>query len=233
MSIHNLLRNISIFQTLSQDELAQAAQFARDKRIKSKTIVYHEGSERDAVYFLMDGLIKTYRTDQEGEEQIVSLIQSGDLFPHAGFLTLDPYQETAVTLADSHLVIMPSRAFRQLILDIPTLSIELIDYMGKKVRELELKLQQVSGQDVNRRIITFMVQLAERLGVRQGDHILISCHITHQELAGTLGTTRESVTRLLNQLKKQRIIEMSRSSIVIHDLRALADWGCCAGRDEP
>ena len=225
MTIQNVLRRISIFQTLSDEELARVAQHARDKCIKSKTVIYHEGSEREEVFILLEGLIKTYQVDQEGDEQVVSLLQSGDLFPHTSFFSLGPHSETAITLADSHLVIMPMRVFRQLILDMPTLSIELIDYMGMKIRELELRLRQVSGHDVNRRIIAFLVQLAEKMGVRQGDHIRIKCHITHQELASTIGSARESVNRLLNQLKKNKIIEMSRSEIIILDMQALMDWG--------
>jgi len=224
MDIKTILRQVTIFHDLNDEEMEHVTRIARSKFMKKKTVIFHEGSEKDAVYFLQDGLVKTVRTDLEGNEQIVSLLQSGDMFPHTGFFNHAPYPATAETLVDTHLVIIPLRYFEQLILDVPTIAMKLIDVMGAKIRELQQKLQQIAGHDVHDRIIAFLLQLAGKLGERRGNHIHIDLPITNQELANAIGTTRETVNRLLNQLKKNDVIESTRSEIIIRDMEALKSW---------
>lgn len=224
MDLKEALRSLTIFNQLDEEALEQVAQIARLKTVKKKTVIFHEGAERDAVYFLQDGLVKTYKTDLDGNEHIVSLLQSGDMFPHTGFFSQDPYPATAETLVDSLLIILSLRYFEQLIQDVPSISKSLIDVMGAKINELQFKIQQITGHDVHGRILTFLNQIANKLGERRGDHIHIELPITNQELANSIGTTRETVNRLLNQLKKKQIIRSTRSEIVILDMEALQNW---------
>lgn len=224
MELRRVLRQMTIFQDLHEDELLHVVKIAREKFIKRKSAIFHEGTDKDAVYFLQDGLVKTYKTDVDGNEQIVSLLQSGEMFPHTGFFDHTPYPATAETLVDTHLVVIPVLDFEQLILDVPTISMKLIDVMGAKIRELQHKLQQIAGHDVHGRILSFLLQLAHKLGEQRDAYIHIELPITNQELANSIGTTRETVNRILNQLKKMNIIEANRSEIIIKDLEALKNW---------
>ena len=224
MDLHHTLRHIPIFRDLNDEELDRITKIAITRSVKKKSTIFHEGDDKEAVYFLQDGLVKTFKTDENGNEQIVSLLQTGDMFPHTGFFHQEPYPATAVTLVDSHLVAIPVRDFEQLILEMPTISMKVIDALGEKIRELLLKLQQFSGHDVHERILSFLLQLADKHGIRKGTNIHIELPVTNQELANSIGTSRETVNRLLNQLKKQHILKSDRSEIVILDIEALKGW---------
>lgn len=224
MEKRNWLQQIPIFRDLNQQELARVEEIAIHRVFRKKTTIFMEGSEKEAVFFIQDGLVKAYKTDEEGHEQIVSLLQTGDMFPHTGFFNQTPYPATTEALVDTHVLAIPVRAFEQLILAMPSIAIKVIDVMGAKIRELQQKLQQFTGHDVHDRIIFFLLQLADKHGEVKGSRIHIELPMTHQELANTIGTTRETVNRLLNQLKKQRILEMHRSEIIILDRDALKRW---------
>lgn len=224
MEIHKVLRLVPIFRDLDEEEMDRIAKIAITRFVRKKSIIFIEGYDKEAVYFIQDGLVKAYKTDEEGNEQIVSLLQTGDMFPHTGFFNQEPYPATAETLVDSYLVAIPVQAFEQLILEMPTISMKVIDVMGAKIRELQQKLQQFAGHNVNGRILSFLLQLADKHGERKGTHIHIDLPVTNQELANSIGTTRETVNRLLNQLKKQKILQSNRSEIVILDIEALKQW---------
>mgnify|MGYP001301198620 CR=1 FL=1 len=87
--------------------------------------------------------------------------------------------------------------------------------------ELQEKLQSLSGQDVKHRVLSFLLKLAEQHGEIKGNKITINLPMTHQEFANSVGTTRETINRLLNQLGKENILETNRNRIVIIDLEAL------------
>lgn len=218
------LRQVTLFRGLNDEELEHIWQIARSKFLKKKNVIFHEGSDKDAVYFIKSGLVKTFKTDIDGNEQIVSLLSKGDMLPHTGFFNQAPYPATAETLSDTHLVILPIRSFEQLIFDVPALSISLINMMGAKIGELQKILMHITGHDVQGRLSAFLLKLADQLGERTGDQIRIELPITNQEIANTIGTTRETVNRLLNQMKREKIVESNRSEIIIRNIDALKEW---------
>jgi CRP/FNR family cyclic AMP-dependent transcriptional regulator len=225
MKNRNMLQQVPLFRDLNQQELARVEEIAIHRVFRKKTTIFMEGGEKEAVFFIQDGLVKAYKTDEEGHEQIVSLLQTGDMFPHTGFFNPTPYPATTEALVDTHVLTIPVHAFEQLILAMPSIAIKVIDVMGTKIRELQQKLQQFSGHDVHGRILFFLLQLADKHGEVKGSRVHIELPMTNQELANAIGTSRETVNRLLNQLKKQRILETHRSEIIILDKDALKRWG--------
>jgi|HigsolmetaGSP12D_1036236.scaffolds.fasta_scaffold01329_2 CRP/FNR family transcriptional regulator len=224
MEIREVLRLVAIFRDLNAEEMDRVAGIAATRLARKKSVLFMEGDDKETVYFIQDGLVKTYKTDANGNEQIVSILQTGDMFPHTGFFNQTPYPATAETLVDTQLVAIPIRAFERLILEVPTIAMKVIDALGAKIRELQQKLQQFAGRDVHERILSLLLQLADKHGLRKGTRICIELPVTHQELAHSIGTTRETVNRLLSQLKKQGILETNRSEMVIRDLEALKQW---------
>lgn len=143
------------------------------------------------------------------------------MFPHTGFFNAHPYPATAEAITPTELLAIPVRLFERLMLSTPSIAIKIMRVLGDKIRELQDKLQVLSGQDVRNRVLSFLLMLAEQHGQTHGDQIIINLPMTHQEFANSIGTTRETANRLLNQLTKEHLIEVDRSRIIILDLQAL------------
>ncbi|WP_231571062.1 Crp/Fnr family transcriptional regulator [Gordoniibacillus kamchatkensis] len=201
-SHHFDIRQVPLFRDLNAQEIARIEEIAIHRAFKKKSTIFMEGGEKEAVFFIKDGLVKAYKTDEEGHEQIVSMLQAGDMFPHTGFFNPTPYPATTEALVDTRLLAIPVRAFEQLVMAMPSIAIKVIDVMGAKIRDLQQTLQQVTGHHVNGRILAFLLQLADKHGEAKGSRIHIELPVTNQELASTIGTSRETVNRLLNQLKR-------------------------------
>lgn len=225
-----LLRSVPMFRDLSEDEMESLSNMMIQRSYPKKSIVFNEGSEKEAVYFIQSGLIKTYKTDENGHQHIVSFLKTGDMFPHTGLFHNNPYPATAETIVPTELLAMPVRPFEHFLTAVPGVSVKMMRVMSEKLLELQAKLQELTGHDVQNRGQSFLLKLAENNGRMKNGKIHIDIPMTHQDIANTIGTTRETVNRLLNQLRKEGIVEMSRSGFVIHDLEALRHWADSDGR---
>jgi CRP/FNR family cyclic AMP-dependent transcriptional regulator len=218
---NEILKLVPLFRELTPDELERIWGIAILRNYRKKNVIFTEGSEKEAVFFVRDGLIKAYKTDENGHEHIVSFLKSGDMFPHTSFFNQNPYPATAEALMDSQLLAIPVLSFEHLMMDTPAIAIKVMRVMGEKIKELQEKLQEITGHDMQYRGLLFLLKLAKNNGTIKNGAVHINVPLTHQEFANTIGTTRETVNRLINQLRKDGILETSRNGFVILDHDAL------------
>jgi CRP/FNR family transcriptional regulator len=219
-----ILKSVPLFRSLVPEELERISNIVIQRTFPKKTVIFIEGSDKEAVFFIRSGLVKTYKTDENGHEQIVSFLKEGDMFPHIGLFNKNPYPATAETIVDTVLLAIPVHQFEHLLLDMPSIAVKALGVLGEKIRELQEKIQEMSGQDVNQRAVSLLVKLAEQHGVNKNGHIHIELPLTHQEFANTVGTSRETINRLLNHLRKEKIIDVERSRVIVLDLDALFQY---------
>lgn len=210
----SFFEQLSLFHDLSSHELDRLLEITYERIVPKKSIIFSEGEPKEAVYFIYDGLVKTYKTDENGNEQIVSILKTGDMFPHTGFYHTHPYPATAETIVDTRLYVLPIQLFEQFMFQNPSVAVKMMYVMGEKIVELQERLQSITGQDARQRILTFLLQLANHHG--KHDHHTIDIHVpmTHQEIANTIGTTRETINRLLHQLENEGVIKIHRNRIL-------------------
>ena len=220
----DLLRLVPLFRDLNEEELERIWNIAIQRSYLKRTPIFTEGSDKEAVFFIQDGLVKAFKTDENGHEQIVSFLKTGDLFPHTGFFNQSPYPATAEAIVDTKLLAIPIKSFEQLMLNTPQISIKVMRAMSDKIVELQVKLQGLTGQAVQDRGVAFLLKLAENNGTMQKGSVHIDIPMTHQEFASVIGTTRETVSRLLNQLRKENIVNTHRNGFIILDYDALKIW---------
>lgn len=217
-------KQVPLFQDLNIQEMERVEEIIISRNVSKKSVIFSEGAKKEAVYFIHEGLVKTYKTDENGHEQIVSFLKTGDMFPHTGFFDQHPYPATAEAIIDTQLLAIPVQLFEQLMMNNPSIAIKMMRVMGGKIRELQEKLQVLTGQDVKQRALSFLLMMADQHGEVKDDKITINLPMTHQEFANSVGTTRETINRLLNQLEKEGILEVERNRIVIINLRTLKEF---------
>lgn len=221
----DMLGMVTLFRDLTHEELERVIGIAIQRTYRKKTVVFTEGSDKEAVFFIQEGLVKAFKTDENGHEHIVSFLKSGDMFPHTGFFNQNPYPATTETVVNTQLLAIPVRSFEQLMMDTPAIAIKVMRVMSEKIKELQEKLQELTGHDVQDRGLSFLLKLAENHGTENKDGTLrINIPMTHQEFANAIGTTRETVNRFMNQLRKEGIIDPHRNGYAILNYEALKNW---------
>lgn len=88
------LKNVTLFRKLSDQELDSIVKISQVRVYKPRTFVFMQGEPLERVFFIQSGTVKIYKTDINGKEQIVSILQTGEMFPHAGFFVEEPIQPT-------------------------------------------------------------------------------------------------------------------------------------------
>lgn len=219
--IGQMLRKVPIFRELDELEYQKIEEITILHTYQRKSNVFMEGEPRRAVFFILEGIVKVYKTDVHGNEHIVNFLKPGDMFPHVGFFDQSPYPATTEVVEPTELCVIPIKSFEQTIIGTPTIAIKVMRVLGEKILELQAKLQDFGVHDVNYRIVSLLLRLANEHGTQEGNQVQINLPLTHQEFANMLGTTRETVNRLFNQLKKARILTVQRRKIVIQDVHAL------------
>lgn len=221
-NMNQLLKQIPLFSKLEDRDLSILSTITTKRLYHKKEIVFMEGEEREAVYFIAKGVIKTSKSDFNGKEHIINFLQAGEMFPHVGFFEETPYPATAETLEETELYIIRIQDFDQLMLDHPNIAVQVMKIMGQKLSLLTERIRELSTKDVRHRVIATLIRLGEESGTNGIDQpVSITIPLTNTNLANMVGSTRESINRVLNELKKNDLLTVSRSSIEIVSLSAL------------
>jgi CRP/FNR family cyclic AMP-dependent transcriptional regulator len=209
------IREIPIFSDLTAEESEKVANLVQIRKFEKESFIFYEGDERKAVYFVRSGLVKVTKLDEDGREQIVSILQTGDMFPHVGFFDTAPYPGTAQALEHCVLAAFPVSDFEYLLMHSPKIALKVMRVMGQKILELQKKLQDVTIQNAFDRTVHALLHLCQKHGEDAGDGTILSFRLTNRELANMIGTSRETVNRVLNDLKRQGYVEFMKESIWI------------------
>lgn len=219
--ITGALKKFSLFSELNYEELQKLADIATKKQYPRRQYVFMEGERRKAVFFISSGSVKTFKVDRGGNEQVMNFLHSGDMFPHVGFFDDTPYPATAEVLQSAELLIIPIDDFQHLLLTHPRIAIKVMKIMNQKLLSLIERVQQLVSQDMKQRVVQTLIRLAAESGTETEDGIFIDMPITNRDFAGIVGASRETVNRILNQLKKEQLIDPRRNGILIYDLKKL------------
>ncbi|PKR77104.1 Crp/Fnr family transcriptional regulator [Halalkalibacillus sediminis] len=216
-------RQFTIFRDLTDEELVEISDISHQKSIKKHENIFLEGDRREEVFFIQSGLVKIYKLSEEGEEQIISILHSNEMFPHVGFFDDSPYPATAFTLTDTELLSIPIEAFEEWLIRNPKVTIKVMKVIGEKLLQLQERVQTMTTPDVMKRVVGTLCSFIHELGEedRSDGSIHVRVPITNSEFANLVGVRRETVNRTFSKLKKEGILSYNRQEIVIHNFAEL------------
>ncbi|MCP1384554.1 response regulator [Runella salmonicolor] len=204
----------------SFESLKKLSENKKTKLFKKREIIYSEGNYPNAVYFLKSGKVKNFKTNEFGKEYIIELHKPGDFFGYLDLLENTAYQDSAVTLQDSEVVIIPKDEFNSLLYNNRDVASKFIKILSNEVREREERLLKLAYNSVRKRVAESLIMLANRYQEDKTKHFAIA--ITREDLASIVGTATETVIRTLSDFKEESLIEMKGSLITVLDYEKLA-----------
>jgi CRP/FNR family transcriptional regulator, cyclic AMP receptor protein len=202
--------------------LQQLAGFVMVKSHTRRSVIYRTGEERDAVYGLVSGHIKIAREDAQGNRVLLEILPPGTVFGEDALFATGPRERTALA-HDMVTVVRFARAdVLRLMSEFPRVNDYFFRLIGERLMRSEDRICDLSLDGIASRLAKVLLDLATRYGVSQeGGRRLISLRIPHRELADLVGSTRESVTMHLNDLRRREIVEFSNRRILILNPAAL------------
>ncbi|KHF38955.1 Crp/Fnr family transcriptional regulator [Halalkalibacter okhensis] len=219
--VKQTLSRMPIFSELNADEIGEVKAITSIRTYIKRMNVFWEGDQREAVFFIHTGVLKAYKIDEEGNKQVISLLCKGEMFPHVGFFERSPYPATVEVIEDATLYVIRINDFEKLLIASPEIAIKVMKILGRKILELQNRVQDFISKDIQHRLIQIIINMALENGVESCNGVYVKVPITNQDLADMVGTSRESVSRVLTQLKKKKLIEANRQGVLIYDLEKL------------
>ncbi|WP_106498028.1 Crp/Fnr family transcriptional regulator [Lentibacillus sp. Marseille-P4043] len=223
-SVRELLQKVPLFKDLTEYEMEPIVDLAKSRMYRHGTHIFMQGDPLTNVYFIRQGKVKIYKTDFHGKEQIVNVLQPDDMFPHQGFFRKDSYPAHAEVLEDAILIYIPIHSFEDFLITHPEICIKLFRVLGDKIVDLQNRLEEKILHNTYEQIIMLLLRLARHYGKEIKDNqTRINTHFTNRELANMIGSSRETVSRTLTQLKKQQLITTDKGGYFILQANKLED----------
>lgn len=214
---------IPLFKELSNKEIEHLKNIAVEKNYLKGTTIFAEGEETNGVYIIISGLIKIYRLNEDGREKILDMLKQGEILGEMTILNNKYRSATALSLKPSRLLFFPEKSFRQLIENIPSLAIGIIEILSERLRKADSQLEALAFLNARNRVIYYLIQLAKEHGVIIGDRIEITLSLSQSEIANFCVASRQIVNKVLIELKRKRLIETEQRKLIVLDLEHLSN----------
>jgi len=215
MDEREVLRTVPIFSELSDEDITSLAHLASRKRYPKDTVVFFENEEGDSFFCIVDGRIKVTILGDDGREVILSVLGRGDFFGEMALLDNEPRSATAIAVEDTELLSLHRNDFQTVLTDNRSIMAALIKILTARLRRANHQISTLALLDVYGRVARVIVDTARDEGKRLKDGRIAFRRATHQEIANRIGTTRETVTRMLKDLERQGLIHIDGKEVVV------------------
>lgn len=208
---------------LSPNELEQLAQATQLRRVNKFQFIYLPDESADHLYFLLKGRLKLGTFSTEGREVIKEILQPEQPFGDLALTGEGQRCDFAQAMHEEvEFLAVRMTDFRALMQQNMRLMFSCLQHLNQRLNRVEERLASLVAKDARERIIDFLLESAQREGRRVGYETLVKHQLTQQEIANLTGTSRQTVTSVLNDLRKSNLIYFNRNSILIRDLQRLA-----------
>lgn len=196
-------------------ETHQFLDFKRDQ------FIYLPDETASHVYMIAKGRVKIGHYLEDGDEVISAILTEGEIFGELAMAGEDKRRDFARAMDNATICPLTTAQLKDLMYDNKELSFKILKLIGLRIMKLERKLELLVFKDARTRIIEFLKDTAAWKGVKVGFETMIPTKLTHKDIGSLTGTSRQTVTTILNELKEKNLINFNRKQILIRDLDKL------------
>lgn len=230
--VHRELRKCAPFQALSASELGQLADRVKCRSYPRGSVIYSPANPTSGVLVLVHGRVKIKipaavpdgreAASADAREAVLSYVTATELFGEAALFRSRSRPEWAEAVEDSEVLVVPSSDLCDWMAARPALSHAILELVGVRRQRVEARLADMSLLSCRGRVVRMLLELSETHGDASGERVDIRIPLSHHDLAGLVGMSRETVTLALGELQSAGLVEVSRRRIVVADIRRLS-----------
>ena len=217
MKTEEHLKNCQFCNGLDERELKALSSITRTRKLEKGATLFSEGDPAGGFFALLAGRVRVFKVSPAGKVYTIHQIQPGQIFAEAAIFRGDRFPASCEAMEDSWVAFFPKTRFIKLIEGSPQISLKIIGSLAGFLREYNLKIENLSLKEVPARIASFLLSEAEKVGP------IIALDTSKSELAHSLGTISETLSRTLKKLRELEIIAVDHKLITILDREKLAE----------
>lgn len=216
---------VPIFGSLNHQDLEEIVKLTQHPTFSKGEYLCHEGDILATLFIVNEGRIKLSKFNVEGKEQIINIINEGDIFGEYHLLSdFEPYNFSAIALTDTKICTLSKESLDYLLNKHPSINRKIFMEISKKIIQTENLVQNMSSVNSDAKVAYVLQEIAAKYGKKTEAGIRIEMPLSREEMANYAGLTRETMSRKLSQMNKRGIIEtIGNKVIVIPNIERLND----------
>jgi CRP-like cAMP-binding protein len=215
-------KRVPIFSTLNTEEINRVVSLIIRKRYSRGEMIVIEGSRLNSLIIINSGKVKAFRDTLEGKEQILYIFSQGDFFGEKNLLINQNAQYNVEALEETNVCTIEKDDFKKLLREYPEIGMKIIEELCNRLERLENAVESMGTKNAEERINAVLLEFARKYGKEDQSGIVVNLPLSREGIANYIGVTRETVSRKMNLLQEEGIIEMvGNKKVIIRDIDAL------------
>lgn len=216
---------IQLLEGVPYEDKVQFEKLVVTKTHKKNEFVFKTDDPSTDVFFVASGRVKIGKNASNGKECIKRIINEGEMFGELGVIDKEHNESrnnyAQVMEHDTVICSMSHENFKTILEKYPNLKNRLVQNIIANFKRIDARLESIMFKDARTRLIEFIKELADDMGMPVGHEMLIKHRLTHQEIANITAISRQKITTLLNELRQEGLIHLERKSMLVHDMKLL------------
>jgi CRP/FNR family transcriptional regulator, cyclic AMP receptor protein len=183
--------------------------------------IIRPGETPPGVFFIEQGLVKSYDITKYGEENLLVIRQKGELLGMTAALTGDERRFIYTALSPTTVWLVKHEQLDQFLESTPEAALPLLAMVADMYRINSERILNLAYRTVRERLISFLLGMARRFGQEKPEGIVIDVPLRHQDIASSISATRETTGRELTALERRGLLSNHALCITLHDIEAL------------
>lgn len=214
----SLLKEIPLFLTTSDDTLTWLARHAVTRSYEANQAIVYQNEPGSALYIILSGRVKVVLQGEEGGEVMLTSLGKGEFFGEMAVVDGLPRSASVIALEPTELLIVTREVFLTLIQRNPELALVFMRELSRRLRLADAKIESLALMDVYGRVARVLRELAEKEGRVEGGKTIIERRPPQHEIAAMAGTSRETVSRILNDFIRSGYISIEGKRLIIYEI---------------
>ncbi|MBA7551231.1 Global nitrogen regulator [subsurface metagenome] len=216
------IENTNLFSIFCPHKFGEFRKDHQLREYRKGDFIYFPEDTSSNIFLIAEGKVKLLYYTEDGEEVAKSILTKGEVFGELALLGEEKRKDYAQSIQDNTMICQVQLdQMRGLMKEDASFALKINKIIGLRIRKLERKLESLVYKDVRTRILEFLGDFAIEKGEKEGYSYRVLHSLTHKDMADLVGTTRQTVTTIMNELRNEGLINFSRKKIYISDIRKL------------
>ncbi len=217
----SILCGAALFRAVDPAEVAELTERLPRVDFSAQQTVYVEGESADRLYIILSGKVKVARRSPDGRAHLLAIVGPSEMFGDLSIFDPGPRTSTATAVTAVHAITMDQDVLRGWVAGHPEIAERLLQMLARRVRRTVDDASDLVLTDVAGRVAKALLRLAQQFGVSERGIMRVTHDLTQKEIAQLVGSSRETVNKVLTDFGQRGWILMTGKSVVITDAARL------------